>query len=901
MTLSSIVINQSKHRKASACVNSWDRNAGVTAACTFNEFARKMSLAASWLTSVGLQQGDFCALLAQNSPAYLHVSFGAIAAGAISMNMNWQQPSQATLHLLEKHGVVFFCTCRDIAPFWNHLNSPMLTGLRHLQIEDFSAHEATKSVQQVVAKLPVTAPAAVFFTSGTTGLPKAVLHTHHGLVWHATKSKKIFQKHGSIKMGTICFTPFFHVMGFVANCIFNICAGVAVNVQSSPIAQKLTPELVLAACHDLKPSLLNTVPWIMEGMAHLTTGHKDAIAPLRELEAITYGGAALPIAGSKALTAAGVDIMSTYGQTELAGPVLFGLPGGDPWILYPWVEHKLEKSPEEVENEGELVLLNNLSTTAGYLRGTAASGFVRQPPSCWHEQYHTGDRFCTKSGSFGNGLVYVCRKDDLIKHVTGEFTNPLVTEHEMVNAGVGIVHAACMIGSSQPNPWLAVELCDGVQGKQAIVRRLRAALESANAKQPRYSLVHPRHVIILQANSLDRTVKGTIQRAQAEARLLVNDDLAVETLQDLMNKEQHQLSSDNPQEASVSLEEPTVESRVKSICIKFLPSVRESSFASFAQLGLTSVDAVEMAAKLEVEFSLLGFTMDQVILADNVRALSESISDAMRSAPESNPYDGLYSAHEIFTAFHPYKASTKIRVGRQLASFNSLGFRGPEIDYAAKHDIFVFGTSDAMGLGVEFDDLFANHLRDLIAQRDGVPASRICVCTFGFSAARAGYVLRSVIAQCSRHRPTFVIFTLNPGFAPNDWPQRMPDNIRGSRMMLPLFALRTSCLDKCYGGTSDNFNVQHTLATYVAIQSFLSAQHIPFLGYVKSLEVVRRHSEYQSIFNLIDSNRLCTIDMQDAEFDLDEGAGMGHLGPRGSAAWAHAVWCEKAHLIPPFL
>jgi len=89
-------------------------------------------------------------------------------------------------------------------------------------------------------------------------------------------------------------------------------------------------------------------------------------------------------------------------------------------------------------------------------------------------------------------VVYVCRKDDLIKHVTGEFTNPLVTEHEMMNACTGLIHAACMVGNSQSRPWLILEICESLSPEDVDVNRINAALELANSKQPKYSHVLPR-------------------------------------------------------------------------------------------------------------------------------------------------------------------------------------------------------------------------------------------------------------------------------------------------------------------------------------------------------------------------------------------------------------------------
>ena len=58
------------------------------------------------------------------------------------------------------------------------------------------------------------------------------------------------------RAGSVCFTPYFHVMGFVANFVFNLCSGCRAALLARP-ASPLSPRLMLAACDALCPSVIN--------------------------------------------------------------------------------------------------------------------------------------------------------------------------------------------------------------------------------------------------------------------------------------------------------------------------------------------------------------------------------------------------------------------------------------------------------------------------------------------------------------------------------------------------------------------------------------------------------------------------------------------------------------------
>ena len=212
----------------------WDEEEGVELRMTYKQLADCMLSGAQWLrAAVGLQQGDFCAMLAHNSAAYLSISFGAMALGAISLNLNWRQPDSTTRTLLEDLGPKVLVASKPFKATATAMHKAV--GIKMVLLESICSPtglpfqppapaEATALREEINAMATSggsNMTAAVFFTGGTTGTPKAVPHTHHSLLWLAEQQRQLFPEPFGDDVpnaGTICFTPFFHVRCARATC-----------------------------------------------------------------------------------------------------------------------------------------------------------------------------------------------------------------------------------------------------------------------------------------------------------------------------------------------------------------------------------------------------------------------------------------------------------------------------------------------------------------------------------------------------------------------------------------------------------------------------------------------------------------------------------------------------------
>ena len=193
--------------------------------------------------------------------------------------------------------------------------------------------------------LATNATALFFYTSGSTGKPKPIPHTHAGVLWWARAYSDalpdIFPEgeEASARGGSLSFTPYYHVMGFVASTAINLVQGRPsyVLAKGGMPLPGLNVELLTRAIDELRPIVLNSVPWLVEAFCKtLATGQdprvRDALDSLRLL---TYGGAALKPSCEGVLHLFNINATCSYGQTELCGPVMLGDLDGDMISLRP--------------------------------------------------------------------------------------------------------------------------------------------------------------------------------------------------------------------------------------------------------------------------------------------------------------------------------------------------------------------------------------------------------------------------------------------------------------------------------------------------------------------------------------------------------------------------------------
>lgn len=99
-------------------------------------------------------------------------------------------------------------------------------------------------------------------------------------------------------------------------------------------------------------------------------------------------------------------------------------------------------------------------------------------------------------------------------------------------------------------------------------------------------------------------------------------------------------------------------------------------------------------------------------------------------------------------------------IGSRTYAFNSLGFRGPEWRPEAPFRVFVFGESDAFGVGVQFEETWGYRTAMDAARLRGFGPQDVSIMNFADGGASTAATARMVIAQCGRARPDLALVSI---------------------------------------------------------------------------------------------------------------------------------------------
>ena len=240
---------------------------------TWRVFDEKANRFANLLLSRGIKKGDKVAILLMNCLEWLPIYFGILKTGALAVPLNFRYAPDEIEYCVKKaeadvlvFGPAFIGRVEEIADnisknrllFFVGDNCPSFA-------EDYNS--LTSNCSSVAPKIPLTEKddAAIYFSSGTTGFPKAILHNHESLM-HACRVEQ--NHHGQTRDDVfLCIPPLYHT-GAKMHWFGSLLSG-----SKAVLLKGTKPEYILDAVSKEKCTIVwLLVPWAQDILDALDRG-----------------------------------------------------------------------------------------------------------------------------------------------------------------------------------------------------------------------------------------------------------------------------------------------------------------------------------------------------------------------------------------------------------------------------------------------------------------------------------------------------------------------------------------------------------------------------------------------------------------------------------------------------
>jgi len=381
---------------------------------TYSQLANSIAIAAYNLQQRGFKKGEVFGILSPNCPDYA-IAFHAVATlGGIVTPINPLYTKREIAHQLKDCGARFLVTIpmfmdkardaaedADIEEVFVFGEAVGATPFSELLVDNGRAEQVAIDPREDLVTLP--------YSSGTTGLPKGVMLTHHNLVANIRQMEGLSYFFETDTL--ICVLPLFHIYGLVV--VLNMGLYTGATIVTMP---RFELETFLKTAQEYEVSLAHLVPPIVLALSKNPVVDNYRLPKLRTI----FSGAA-PL--GEELTRAcmerlGCSVRQGYGMTETS-PVTHSSPAppeiikfGSVGVPAPNTECKIvDLETGEALGRGERgeVCVRGPQIMKGYLNKPEATASTIDEDG-W---LHTGDiGYADEDGHF----FIVDRAKELIKY-----------------------------------------------------------------------------------------------------------------------------------------------------------------------------------------------------------------------------------------------------------------------------------------------------------------------------------------------------------------------------------------------------------------------------------------------------------------------------------------------------
>ncbi|MBC2722127.1 long-chain fatty acid--CoA ligase [Desulfosporosinus sp.] len=451
---------------------------------SYSDFYKRTQRLANVLKDLGINKGDRVATLAWNHHRHLELYMAVPVSGAVLHTLNLRLAPEQLVYIINHAEDKVIFVDKDLVPLLESIQDQLPT------LEYIVVMSDTKEIPPSLLKKPLSYetllaeasesfefpdlsewdPAAMCYTTATTGKPKGVVYTHRALVLHSFAASLPDSLNLQESDRVMPFVPMFHANAWGLP-FASTWLGIT---QVFPGARPQADDLC-RLIQDHKVTLAAGVPTIWMATYPLWESRKYDPSSLREL---VNGGSAAPVSMIKNYREKlGVSILHAYGMTETTPVVLVSRPKSS--LMDISVEEKFHLSAKQgllvpglemrvVRENGEEIPWNGKTMGELLVRGPWIAKEYYKDPIRTQEAFssgwlRTGDIVTVDS----EGYVSVAdRSKDLIKS-GGEWISSLDLENTIM--GHPAVLEAAVIAIPHPKwverPLACIVLKQEYEGK----------------------------------------------------------------------------------------------------------------------------------------------------------------------------------------------------------------------------------------------------------------------------------------------------------------------------------------------------------------------------------------------------------------------------------------------------
>ena len=275
----------------------------------FRTFDRHATQIANGLTAMGLKKGDRIAYLGKNTDHSIELCLGAARAGIVFIPIIWRLAPAEVSFIMQDAGA-------DVLFLEDEFSAGEFSGKTVSMDREFEGWRDAQSDSLVEIEVGPQDPFLQLYTSGTTGLPKGVVLSHH----NGTHMRPIMKNHGiywycAEPGDSIIFAmPYGHIAG-VGTATSGVIGG-----QEVIVHREFDPALLISDVQEHQVKWLFLVPAAIGLMLAHPAAEK---ADFSSVKGLTYGASPIPLDLLKqGVARLGCDFAQLYGLTETFGTVV---------------------------------------------------------------------------------------------------------------------------------------------------------------------------------------------------------------------------------------------------------------------------------------------------------------------------------------------------------------------------------------------------------------------------------------------------------------------------------------------------------------------------------------------------------------------------------------------------